>query len=431
MLYICLLIKNNKLFVMNKDRIKEILFDQKEVFESKKNLIFRDINLDNYIASKQIIVITGVRRCGKSSLLFLIKEKMGLNEGEYCYFNFDDERVVAETDMLDKLLSIHREIYGKNPILFFDEIQNVKNWEKFINRVYEQEIKVFITGSNAKLLSSEISTSLTGRNLNIELLPFSFKEILLFKDINYDLNILTSAKKSQIVGAFDQYMKQGGFPLVVKENNIDLLNQYFQDILYRDIIARYRLSQVDELRQMAIYFFANASKLFSYATLQKITGIKSLSTIKDYLGFYNQSYLFFYLYKFDFSIKKQMMNSRKAFSIDPGLINRIGFNFSENKGRILENIVFLELKRRKLEFFYYSGKNECDFVIMQGTRLTQAIQVSYLVNYENIERETNGLLEVKDKYNITDLQLLVYDDDLPINVADEIKVMPVWKWLLW
>jgi len=183
---------------MNKDRIKEILFDQKEVFESKKNLIFRDMKLDNYIASKQIIVITGVRRCGKSSLLFLIKEKMGLNEGEYCYFNFDDERVVAETDMLDKLLSIHREIYGKNPILFFDEIQNVKNWEKFINRVYEQEIKVFITGSNAKLLSSEISTSLTGRNLNIELLPFSFKEILLFKDISYDLNILTSAKNHRL-----------------------------------------------------------------------------------------------------------------------------------------------------------------------------------------------------------------------------------------
>lgn len=415
---------------MNKDRIKEILFDQKEVFERNKNLIFRDIDLEKYISSKQIIVITGVRRCGKSSLLYLIKAKMELAAHDYCYFNFDDERVVAETDMLDKLLNIHRELYGKDPILFFDEIQNVKNWEKFINRVYEQDIKVFITGSNAKLLSSEISTSLTGRNLNIELMPFSLKEILLFKDIHYDLNILPSAKKSQIVGTFDQYMKQGGFPLVVKENNLDLLHQYFQDILYRDIIARYRLSQVDELRQMAIYLFANASKLFSYATLQKITGIKSLSTIKDYLGFFTQSYLFFYLHKFDFSIKKQMMNSRKAFSIDPGLMNRIGFNFSENKGRILENIVFIELKRRKLEFFYYAGKYECDFVIMQGTQLTQAIQVSYLVNYENVEREMNGLLEVRDKFNIADLHLLVYDDDLPINVADGIKVMPVWKWLL-
>jgi predicted AAA+ superfamily ATPase len=173
---------------MNKDRIKEILFDQKEVFEAKKNLIFRDINLDNYISSKQVIVITGVRRCGKSSLLFLIKQKMELAESDYCYFNFDDERFVAETDILDKLLSIHREIYGKNPVLFFDEIQNVTNWEKFINRVYEQDIKVFITGSNAKLLSSEIATSLTGRNLNIELLPFSFKEILNFKAIDYNLN---------------------------------------------------------------------------------------------------------------------------------------------------------------------------------------------------------------------------------------------------
>jgi predicted AAA+ superfamily ATPase len=415
---------------MNKDRIKEILFDQKEVFEAKKNLIFRDINLDNYISSKQVIVITGVRRCGKSSLLFLIKQKMELAESDYCYFNFDDERFVAETDILDKLLSIHREIYGKNPVLFFDEIQNVTNWEKFINRVYEQDIKVFITGSNAKLLSSEIATSLTGRNLNIELLPFSFKEILNFKAIDYNLNKLSSATKSLIVGSFEQFMIQGGFPLMVKENNPEILNQYFQDILYRDIVARYRLSQVDELRQMAIYFFANASKLFSYSTLQRITGIKSLSTIKNYLGFYNHSYLFFYLQKFDFSLNKQLMNSRKAYSIDQGLNNRIGFNFSENKGRILENIVFIELKRRKVEFFYYSGKNECDFVIMQGTQIKQAIQVTYLISHENIEREVNGLLEVKDKYNITDLMMLVYDDELQLTIADEIQIMPVWKWLL-
>jgi hypothetical protein len=415
---------------MNKDRIKEILFDQKEVFEAKKNLIFRDINLNNYISSKQVIVITGVRRCGKSSLLFLIKQKMELAESDYCYFNFDDERFVAETDILDKLLSIHREIYGKNPVLFFDEIQNVTNWEKFINRVYEQDIKVFITGSNAKLVSSEIATSLTGRNLNIELLPFSFKEILNFKAIDYNLNKLSSTTKSLIVGSFEQFMIQGGFPLMVKENNPEILNQYFQDILYRDIVARYRLSQVDELRQMAIYFFANASKLFSYSTLQKITGIKSLSTIKNYLGFYNQSYLFFYLQKFDFSVKKQLMNSRKAYSIDQGLNNRIGFNFSENKGRILENIVFIELKRRKVEFFYYSGKNECDFVIMQGTQIKQAIQVTYLISHENIEREVNGLLEVKDKYNITDLMMLMYDDELQLTIADEIQIMPVWKWLL-
>jgi len=421
---------------MNSEILKKIIAEwlEDKVFPSLAKRDTPDIALERM---SEIIAVAGPRRAGKTCYMYQMIQDL-LAQGSWSredilFVDFEDYRLTDFTAVdTDALLTAFQQVAGKAPtFLFFDEIQNVKNWEKFINRVYEQEIKVFITGSNAKLLSSEISTSLTGRNLNIELLPFSFKEILLFKDISYDLNILTSAKKSQIVGAFDQYMKQGGFPLVVKENNIDLLNQYFQDILYRDIIARYRLSQVDELRQMAIYFFANASKLFSYATLQKITGIKSLSTIKDYLGFYNQSYLFFYLYKFDFSIKKQMMNSRKAFSIDPGLINRIGFNFSENKGRILENIVFLELKRRKLEFFYYSGKNECDFVIMQGTRLTQAIQVSYLVNYENIERETNGLLEVKDKYNITDLQLLVYDDDLPINVADQIKVMPVWKWLLW
>ena len=415
---------------MDKDRIKEVLFDQKEVFEKNNSLISRDIALDMYIASSQVIVITGVRRCGKSSLLKLIKQKMKLADSDYCYFNFDDERVISEIEMPEKILSIHREIYGKNPIIFFDEIQNIKNWEKFVNRAYEQGIKVFITGSNATLLSSEIATSLTGRNLCIELLPFSFNEILRYNKITFTFDKLSTTVKSQIIGYFDQYMTQGGFPLVAKENNTEILNQFFQDIIYRDIIARYRLSQVNELRQMAIYFFANPSKLFSYSTLQKITGIKSLSTIKDYLGFFNQSYLFFYVQKFDFSIKKQLMNPKKVYTIDQGFINKIGFNFSENKGRVLENIVFLELKRRNCEFFYFSGKNECDFIIKEGTQLIQAIQVTYLLTNENIEREMSGLLEAKKKLGINKLTILVYEDNSSFDLNNEIERMLVWKWLL-
>jgi len=160
---------------MHKERLREILFDQNEVFNQQKHhLIDREIELTNYINTSQVIIISGIRRCGKSSLLYLIKEKMNLHESGYCYFNFDDERIIPDIAILEQVYNLHLEIHGKEPVLFFDEIQNINNWEKFVNRMYEKGTKLFVTGSNAKLLSSEISTSLTGRNKVLELFPFSF-----------------------------------------------------------------------------------------------------------------------------------------------------------------------------------------------------------------------------------------------------------------
>ena len=416
---------------MNKDRLKEIMFDQKDVFNSKKHLIKRDIDLEKHIASRQIVIISGIRRCGKSSLLFLIKQEMKLEEAEYCYFNFDDERITADISILENIYNIHFEIYGKEPILFLDEIQNVNAWEKFVNRMYEQGAKIFVTGSNANLLSSEISTSLTGRNKLIELFPFSFNEYLRFTGNTYNLNRITTKSKSLVIKDFNHYFEKGGFPLVVKENDIELINSYFQDILYRDIISRYRLTQVNEIKQIGLYFAANVGKLFSYATLQKISGVKSLSSIKDYLYYYAQSYLFFYLKKFDYSIKKQIMNPKKVYTIDSGFANRIGFNFSENKGRLLENIVFLEILRRGKDVFYYSGKNECDFVIKEGLEIVEAVQVCYNININNEQREYEGLKEAMRVFNLKHGILLIYDTDNNINTnPTEIKVIPVWKWLL-
>jgi len=416
---------------MNKDRLKEIMFDQKDVFNSKKHLIERDIELEKYIAGGQIVIISGIRRCGKSSLLFLIKQKINLDDSEYCYFNFDDERIIPDISVLEQIYNIHIEVYGKEPVLFLDEIQNISAWEKFVNRMYEQGAKIYVTGSNANLLSSEISTSLTGRNKIIELFPFSFNEYLRFTGNKYNLSRITTKSKSLLVKEFNTYFEKGGFPLVVKENDIELINSYFQDILYRDIISRYRLTQVNEIKQIGLYFSANVGKLFSYATLQKISGVKSLSSIKDYLYYYAQSYMFFYLKKFDYSVKKQIMNPKKVFTIDPGFANRIGFNFSENKGRILENIVFLELLRRGKEVFYHSSKNECDFVIKEGLEIVEAIQVSYMINVSNEQREYAGLQEAMQTYKLQKGLLLTYDtENTSPSGRGEIKVKPVWKWLL-
>jgi len=416
---------------MNKERLTEILLDQKEVFSAKTGLIERDVPLEDALKTSLVVIITGVRRCGKSSLLFLIKERMNLDEAGYCYFNFDDERIINDVSLLESIDNLHKEIYGKEPVLFFDEIQNITGWEKFINRMYEQGRKIFVTGSNASILSSEIATSLTGRNKVLELMPFSFNEYLRFKNIDAQVERLSTKKRLQISGAFDKFVSEGGFPLVVKENDPELLTGYFQDIFYRDIIARYRLGQVDEIKQIGIYFLSNIAKKFSYSTLQKISSVKSLSSIKNYLTYYADSFLFYYLNKFDFSLKKQILNPRKVFTIDQGFIHKIGFNFSANKGRVLENIVFLELKRRKKEIYYFAGKGECDFVVKQGTRITQAIQVTYLLNHDTQEREISGLTEAMQEYNLPEGMLLYYDREKnDRQVAENIKMIPVWKWLL-
>ena len=417
---------------MLKDRLKEILLDQKEVFNNRKQLISRDVDLEKYITTGQIVIISGIRRCGKSSLLFLIKEQMKLPDAEFCYFNFDDERILPESSIFEELYTLHIELYGKEPVLFLDEVQNVNHWEKFVNRMYEQGVKVFVTGSNAKMLSSEISTSLTGRNRIIELFPFSFSEYLRYLEHEYDLEHLVPKTRSLLQKDFNHYLETGGFPLVVKENDPELINTYFQDILYRDIVARYRLSQVNELRQIGLYFASNVGKIFSYSTLQEISGVKSTSSIKDYLFYYEQSYLFFYLKKFDYSVKKQMMNPKKVYAIDPAFVHRMGFNFSENKGRILENIVFLELLRRNKEVYYHTGKKECDFLVKEGMQVTAAIQVAFRLHQENYEREIQGLEEAMTTYQLSSGLLLtdqVHENGfLPQN--EKINVMPVWKWLL-
>jgi hypothetical protein len=416
---------------MNKERLKEIMFDQKEAFNSKTNLIERELNVDKYITTSQIVILTGIRRSGKSSMLSLLKEKMNLSDAEFCYFNFDDERVISNISILENLHNLHIEIYGNEPVLFFDEIQNVENWEKFVNRMYEKGAKIFVTGSNAKLLSSEIATSLTGRNKQIELFPFSFNEYLRYHKKSYSLNQLTSKDKALLISDFNSYFETGGFPLVVKENDTELINSYFQDILYRDIISRYRLSQVDEIKQIGLYFASNIGKLFSYSTLQKISGIKSLSSIKDYLFYYEQSYLFFYLKKFDYSVTKQIMNPKKVYTIDSGVIHRLGFNFSANKGRVLENVVYIELLRRGKEVFYHSAKNECDFVIKQGLHITEAIQVTWQLDITNYDREINGLQESLETYGLEKGTLIYMNESGPnLDIPENIELIPVWKWLL-
>jgi len=414
---------------MDKQRLKNVIADQRHIFLNRTDIIDRDIDLSKYLSTGQIVVVAGVRRCGKSSLLSIIRRKLNLTEDEFCYLNLDDERLENKVEIFSELHELHLEMYGKEPVFFLDEVQLVPGWEKFVNRMYEQGLKVFVTGSNAQLLSSELATTLTGRTKILELFPFSFFEYLRYFNKKYSLDQLSVAQRSSLKSDLTKYLSNGGFPLVVKENDVDLLNGWFQDILYRDIVARYNLTSIAELKQTAIYLITNMGKLFSYSTLQKVSGLKSSSSVKDFLGYFEASYLFYYVRKFDYSVKKQILNSRKLYVIDNGIHTRLGVNFSENKGRLLENAVFIELLRRKKEVFYYKGKNECDFLIVENLQVKEAIQVTYEINEHNVERELKGLKEAAKEHQITRLTLIVFED-LKYQVDKDINVITLYDWLL-
>ena len=416
---------------MDKRHLQEILIDQKEVFRNKTGIIKRELPLDDYLNTGQVVVITGVRRCGKSSLLFLIKEALGLSESEYCYCNFDDERIAYYPALLNDIYTLHLEMYRTEPVFFFDEIQEVAGWEKFVNRMYEQGRKIFITGSNATMLSSEISSSLTGRNKVLELFPFSFSEYLRMEDKSYITERLSVKQRALLLNDLNSYLETGGFPLVVKEKDAEIAHALFQDILYRDIVVRYKLSNVEEVRQIALYLASNTGKLFSYATLQTVSGLKSLSSVKNYLQYFKASFLFYYLKKFDYSVKKQIMNSRKVYAVDNAIPNRLGFRFTENKGRLLENVVFIELQRRGCELYYSSEKYECDFLVKENLHITEAIQVTYALNEDNFTREMCGLTEAMHKFNIPKGTLIVVDDNkYPVELPRGVTVVPAYEWLL-
>ncbi|HOW32260.1 MAG TPA: ATP-binding protein [Bacteroidales bacterium] len=416
---------------MDKRQLQEILVDQKEAFQNKTGLIGRDVLSGNYLNTGQIVVITGVRRCGKSSLLFLIKEALGLGENEYCYCNFDDERIMQYPALLSELYMLHLEMYRTEPVFFFDEIQEVPGWEKFVSRMYEQGRKVYVTGSNATLLSSEISSSLTGRNKVLELFPFSFREYLRLEGKVYSAGQISTSKRALLLNDLNAYLETGGFPLAVKEKDPEIAHTLFQDILYRDIVVRYKLSNVDEVKQIALYLASNTGKLFSYATLQTVSGLKSLSSVKNYLQYFEASYLFFYLKKFDYSVKKQIMNSRKVYAVDNAIPNRLGFRFSENRGRLLENVVFIELQRRGCELYYFSGKYECDFLVKENLNIIEAIQVTYGLNSENFNREMGGLTEAMQSFSIPKGTLIVFDTGgYPGKVPQGVSVIPAYEWLM-
>ena len=422
---------------MDKNILLSIITDQRDDFFSKKKLITRDVNYSTYIRTGQIVVITGVRRCGKSSLLWLLHQSMKIQQENSVYFNGDDERL-QDFSTLDfsQILELHQSMFNtaneEERVYFFDEIQYLYGWEKFLTRLYEKGNKIFVTGSSANLLSSEIASSLTGRYMELSLNPFSFIEYLRFIDKEPKNNFYTTKEKGSLIAHWENYFKMGGFPLVHKEKNINILNEYYQAILYRDIVARYKINQIEESKKIGLFLFSNTAKLFSYKTLQNISGLGSLSTVKRFLEYWENAFIFFYVKKYDFSLKKQLLNSRKVYAIDIGLARQIGFHFSEDRGRILENQIFNCLKRKNIEIYYHKAKRECDFLIVDRGKVISAIQVTVsLYDPSTRERELQGLEEAMLNYGLTiGFIITENEEETLVESGRTINIIPAWKWLL-
>ena len=415
---------------MEMNKLKEVLQDQQSLFDKTDNFIEREVSLNDYMKGNEIVIITGFRRCGKSSLLKIISKK--LNE-KFIYMNFDDIRLTDfKVENFEDIEEIVSEIYGikTNVIYLLDEIQNVPSWERWVNNLYAKKIKVFVTGSNSSLLSSEISTFLTGRNKVIKLYPFSFKEFLLFKKIKIDYQ--TVDERRAVSQAFNEYFEKGGFPLVIINDDLSLSKQYFEDILNKDIIKRHGIKKIKELNDLILYLFSNISKTYSYSTLKQVSSIKSLSMINNYIEYLKNAFVASTINKFDYSVKKQKVSSSKFYVLDNSFLKTVAFNFSENAGKRLENLVFIELVRRGNEIYYHAKKNECDFIIKEGLKITAAIQVCLILdNIITKKREIDGLIEALNEYKLKEGLILTLDKEEELVLEDKkIIIKPVWKWLL-
>jgi predicted AAA+ superfamily ATPase len=418
---------------------KSILFRIFEEREEKFNLdiINRQCEKEalKFLRYKEILAITGVRRCGKTYLLYYLMSYLNKSEKvpkeNILYINFEDERLAfIEPKDLDTLYEWFLEYAKPEGKLYFflDEIQNVPLWEKWLSRIYEK-VKLVVTGSNSTLLSSEIATALTGRSIELQLRPFSFSEYVAYKE-KYLKKSYTAEFKAKASGYLEEFIELGGFPEVLIAKKIELLSEYYKAILLRDIISRYSIKHRDYVEKISLYLLSNLGKPVSLYSLIKDNPL-GINTIKNYLLYMERCFLLSFVKKFDYSLRKQNANPRKVYCVDPALARQVSFKFTQDRGRIIENIIFNELQSRNKEVYYFRRKNECDFVIKDGLKIKEAIQVCYEFNEDNRERELGGLREAMEKFNLKKGIIINYaHEELLEEEGMIIAVIPLWKWLL-
>ncbi len=421
---------------MDKRILETILADQAEELSLKRTMRFCKRKEESLIdlKSSQAQVVIGVRRSGKSTLCYnaLIRKRV-----KFAYVNFDDERLIHLTgNDLNDILEVLYKINGDFNYLFIDEIQNIPEWYLFVNRLLRKQMHIVITGSNAKLLSGELATHLTGRHHSIPLYPFSFAE---YCDVrNIDVKSRTTKAIAARRAAFDDYMRQGGFPELLSINDEkDYIDELVNNILKRDIEQRFKIIHTSAFEEMSHHLLNIAPTIVVDKALKETFGFKSQHTAKNYLSYLNQAYMLIGLHKYS-AKSRQRITGEKVYPIDVALMNKRSDAFAgENLGWRLETIVYLELlrkyKRQGFDIYYFSDRSgECDFIVCENRKALLAVQVSYDISSDKTrKREIAGLLLAARKTGCENLLLLTDHDDMDIT-HDEytISVRPVFDYVL-
>jgi len=416
------------------DQIKAMLLEQVESFQKHNAGITRDKLADVERAAElpHAVIVSGLRRVGKSTLLIQAARKLGADS--YYYVNFEDDRFsgfqAADANYLYQVLL---ELFGERKIFIVDEIQNISGWERFVRRFMDMGFKFYITGSNASLLSRDLGTRLTGRYVPIELFPFSFAEFLNFRGEQLpDLQKMKMTDTARLNSLLNDYLKLGGIPDAVKYPELPLLRTLYDDVLYRDIAARYRLDAVTALKELAFYLMSNPAGLFSYNKLKSQFQLGSVNTIKSYIDYMENSWLIFPVNRYDYSLKRQQIAPKKIYSIDTGLSNAVGFGFSPNTGKLLENLAFLSLRRQFKEIYYYTSPNgyEVDFYLPESRQLIQVTQS--LTNPDVREREIRALQDAIDNLKNVKQALILSDaNENSFNINNVVvEVRSISEWLI-
>jgi uncharacterized protein len=401
--------------MISSSQLEEIIVSQSSAIKEKnagtKRALATKITQIQGFAS----IITGIRRCGKSTLMLQILDKQN---DKILFLNFEDIRLsgfeLADFSTLIGL--IEKKGYTH---LYFDEIQFVPSWELMVRTCLDKNLQVTITGSNAAMLSIELGTKLTGRHLSAELFPFSYAEFLKFKEKENDLE------------SFSEYLSSGGFPDYIRTGNGQILRHLLDDILARDIAVRYAVRDINSLRQLCVYLISNIGKPFSATKIKGMFGLNAPSTILDYLSYFEKSYIFQYVPKFSYSIKVQIRNPKKVYAIDLGLFTENSISFSEELGRRLENAVYLFLRTQTKEIYYFQEAKECDFVVFINGTLDKLVQVCYTLDAHNLKRETDGLLEAMNYFGLQEGYLLTHSQTDEFIVENKkISVIPAWRYFL-
>lgn len=382
-------------------------------------------NVEDLLQSKQIKLITGPRRTGKSTEALLM-----LRGRNFAYLNFDDALLLGKWDE-NAVLEALQQVYPGYEFLLLDEVQNLPKWDLWVSKLYRQGVNLVVTGSNAKLLSGEMATLLTGRYIQMEMLPFSLGEFFQWNKAD----LLASTPASETLK--NDYLRNGGYPETVVSRTLaqSYLSTLFDSIVWKDVAQRHRVRKVDELNNVAIYLLSNFCNPVTANSLASDLGMASVATAKKYMGYLHEPYLYYYLPRYNNKLKLMLKAPQKVYVVDNGFVGAKAFNLSDNLGRLLENQVFTELLRRGYDIekslFYYRSRNdkETDFVVRKGTQVERLIQVCYdLSSAHTLKREVDSIVECAGELNCRDLSIVTMNEERVIEKNGyAIKVVPITK----